>query len=259
MTPLLLAGLLLAAFEFETPVGRRSAMLASVAVSDPGGALAVNPALVVTVHRVEAMVGHSRPHGLANVDAVSGGALLRPGGWASGLALVTVGFERYRESDIRICAGAELPLGLAVGGTAHVLIANPGGDAIEAAPALDLGVHWRSGILALGACAGRLNQPRFANGDVVPVRFAAGLAIAPFEDLLLALDVVRERGTEDVRLGAEFRLIPQLGLRAGVGLVPISYASGLGVDLVPFGLDYAYRFHPQLEETHVIGIRVAWR
>jgi hypothetical protein len=81
----------------------------------------------------------------------------------------------------------------------------------------------------------------------------------PVDDLLLALDLSRERSDEDAAFGAEFRLVPQLGLRIGVGVAPLRYAAGLGAEVGPLGFEYAYQFHPKLKETHVLGLRAAWR
>ena len=80
----------------------------------------------------------------------------------------------------------------------------------------------------------------------------------PIDDLLLALDLGREGDDEDAAFGAEFRLVPQLGLRLGVGVAPLRYAAGLGAAVGPLGFDYAYQFHPTLKETHVLGLRAAW-
>jgi hypothetical protein len=81
----------------------------------------------------------------------------------------------------------------------------------------------------------------------------------PVDDLLLALDLGRERGDEDAAFGAEFRPVPQLGLRLGIGVVPLRYAAGLEATVGPLGLEYAYQFHQTLRESHVLGLRMAWR
>jgi hypothetical protein len=44
-----------------------------------------------------------------------------------------------------------------------------------------------------------------------------------------------------------------------VGVAPLRYAAGLGATVGPLGFEYAYEFHPQLKETHVLGLRAAWR
>ena len=80
----------------------------------------------------------------------------------------------------------------------------------------------------------------------------------PVDDVLLALDVSRERDDEDAAFGVEFRPVRQLGLRLGVGVVPLRYAAGLAATVGPLQLEYAYQFHPTLKESHVLGLRAAW-
>ena len=75
---------------------------------------------------------------------------------------------------------------------------------------------------------------------------------------MLALDLGREGSDEDAAFGAEFRLIPQLALRLGLGVVPLRFAAGLGATVGSVGFEYAYQFHPVLKDTHVFGLRAAW-
>ena len=107
-----------------------------------------------------------------------------------------------------------------------------------------------------GCC---LNSPRWREGTELPSRVVLAGSWRPVDDLLLALDLSRQSSDEDAAFGAEFRLVPQLGLRFGVGVNPLRYAAGLGATVGPLGLEYAYEFHPQLKETHVLGLRAAWR
>jgi hypothetical protein len=58
-----------------------------------------------------------------------------------------------------------------------------------------------------------------------------------------------------VRVGAEFNIIPALGLRAGVGTSPLRLSAGLGASVGPMGLDYAFRFVPSLGTSHQFGVR----
>jgi len=77
--------------------------------------------------------------------------------------------------------------------------------------------------------------------------------------VLMALDVGREGSDEDAAFGVEFRLVPQLGVRMGVGVAPLRLSGGVGATAGPVGVEYAYQFHPMLKETHVLGLRAAWR
>jgi hypothetical protein len=104
----------------------------------------------------------------------------------------------------------------------------------------------------------RLNSPRWHDGTELPPRVVLAGSWQPVDELLLALDLGRERGDEDAAFGAEFRLIPQLGLRLGVAVAPLRFGAGLGAEVGPVGFEYAYQFHPVLKESHVFGLRAAW-
>jgi hypothetical protein len=93
---------------------------------------------------------------------------------------------------------------------------------------------------------------------MVRPRFLAGLEYSPVDELVLAADVTYCSGRASAGLGCEFLLIPQLALRAGVGTDPLRFGGGFGVRVGPVGLDYAYGFHPQLEESHRLGVTAAW-
>jgi hypothetical protein len=119
-------------------------------------------------------------------------------------------------------------------------------------------VLWQRGTFSLGAAASRLNRPRFAAGDELGLRLAAGGAWVPLPELLLAADVAREDEVEQVLAGVEFRPLDFLAVRGGVQTEPLLFAAGFGVRVRGLVLDYACRFHPELGETHVFGLGYSW-
>jgi hypothetical protein len=250
--------LLLSAFEFPGCTGRSSAMLAGAAVPDGQHSFFLNPALSVDDERFQAGICYSRPYGL---PGLSWGRAC--GGWSSerlaaGFGISALGIDRYSEEDVEVVLGGTPMPSVAVGLGVHALMVMASQDYGDFAPAFDAGVCWRSDRVRIGAAGLRLNSPRWREGTEIPPRFVLAGSWRPVDDLLLALDLSRERGDEDAAFGAEFRLVPQLGLRLGVGAAPLRYAAGLGAAVGPLELDYAYQFHPQLKETHVLGLRAAW-
>jgi hypothetical protein len=251
--------LLFCAFEYPGLAGRSSAMLAGSAVPDGQHSFFLNPALSVDEGRFEAGLCYSRPYGLPGL--AWGRAC---GGWSSarlaaGLGFSTLSLDRYAEQDAEIVVGGSPIPSVAVGLGIHALVLEAGPEYDDLAPSFDAGVCWRSGRVRIGAAGLRLNSPRWREGTELPTRLVLAGSWRPVDDLLLALDLGRERGDEDAAFGAEFRLVPQLGLRCGVGVAPLRYAAGLGATIGPLGFEYAYEFHPQLRETHVLGLRAAWR
>jgi hypothetical protein len=233
-------------------------MLAGAAVPDGQHSFFLNPALSVNDERLQAGICFSRPYGL---QGLSWGRVC--GGWSSerlaaGFGISALGLDHYGEEDAEVVVGGAPIPQVAVGLGIHALMVRAGQGYGDFAPAFDAGVCWRSGRIRVGAAGLRLNSPRWRDGTDLPLRIVLGGLWRPVDDLLLALDLSRERSDEDAAFGAEFRLVPQLGLRIGVGVVPLRYAAGLGAEVGPLGFEYAYQFHPKLKETHILGLRVAW-
>jgi hypothetical protein len=251
--------LLLSAFEFPGYAGRSAAMLAGAAVVDGNHAFFLNPALGVGRERCLAGVCYSRPFGLPGLSWGRALGVWSSGRLAAGVGFAALGLEHYAEQDAEaVFAGSPLPA-VAVGLAVHALIVRAVQEQGDVAPSLDAGACWRSGRLQVGAAGLRVNAPCWREGSELPTRIVLGGSWSPVDDLLLALDVSREGGDEDAAFGAEFRLVPQLGLRMGIGAAPFRYAAGIGAVVGPLGFDYAYQFHPQLKETHVLGLHAAWR
>ena len=251
--------LLLCAFEYPGLAGRSSAMLAGAAVPDGQHSFFLNPALIVSDRRLQGGVCYSSPYGL---PGLSWGRAC--GGWSSeraaaGAGLAALQLGRYGEQDAQVVVGGTPTRSVAVGLGVHALIVNDAPNYNDIVPAFDAGVCWQSGRFQIGAAGLRLNSPRWRDGTELPVRMLLAGSWYPVEEVLLALDVSREREREDAAFGAEFRPVPQLALRLGVGAAPLRYAAGIEATVGPLGLEYAYQFHPTLKESHVIGLRAAWR
>jgi len=233
-------------------------MLAGAAVADEQHSFFLNPALSANDGRFQAGICYSRPYGLPGLawGRVCGG--WSSGRLAAGLGLSALGLDRYGEQDAQVVVGGTPMPGLAVGLGIHALIIRARPEYGDLAPAFDAGACWRSGRIRVGAAGLRLNSPRWRDGTELPPKVVLAGSWQPVDEMLLALDLSRERGDEDAAFGAEFRLVPQLGLRLGVGTAPFRFAAGLGAVVGPLGFEYACQFHPVLEETHVLGLRVAW-
>jgi len=233
-------------------------MVAGAAVPDWQHSLFLNPALCVDVDRLQAGVVYSRPYGLAGLEwgkACAGWSSSRVG---AGAGVSVLGLDRYHEYDAQAVVGGAAVRNVAVGLGIHALVIEAGQNHGDFAPAVDAGVSWHSSRLRVGAAGLRLNRPRWRDGAELPFRLVLAGAWQPVDEVLLALDLSREHSDEDAAVGAEFRLIPQLGLRLGVGTAPLRFAAGIAARVGPVGFEYAYQFHPVLKESHVFGLRAAW-
>jgi len=234
-------------------------MLAGAAVADWGNSFSHNPALMSHTTAVRGGLTYCRPYGLEGLDWVRGCIGVGLGCWSGGFGLSSMSFAGFRETDIEVGIAAEPMHSLAAGLGVHALAVDFGGSGADVAASFDVGLAWHSGIVGFGVAARSVNSPRFENGDGIPVRLVLAGSVKPAESFLLALDLCKTGSDEGACLGMEFDFLSQLHLRAGIASQPLLYAAGVGVDVGPAVVDYTCRFHPQLKETHVVGLQAAWR
>jgi hypothetical protein len=126
---------------------------------------------------------------------------------------------------------------------------------------LDLGSVYRiNNRVKIGFAVRNLNQPELVNGsDDIPTNFCFGLAVFPFDEATLLLDIsYEERYKEQLYLGQEIKLLENLPLRFGIQTSPARYAFGFGLQRDNFIMDYAYSNHSVLGDTHKISLSFLW-
>ena len=114
--------------------------------------------------------------------------------------------------------------------------------------------------LQLGLAGRNINQPRLIeNSNDIPSNYRLGVAVFPFPDVSLLLDLTYEdRYKEQFHLGQEIKLLKNLALRFGIQTAPACYAFGIGLNWAKFALDYAYLNHSILGNTHKISFSYGW-
>ena len=249
---------LLGAFEFVCPGGPASAMLAGGAVPDWRHGLTLNPALAGPDHVVGGAAMHARPYGLDGLSWGRAGVNWQGRSLSVSAATASLALGSYGENDVQVCLAGSPVRQTRIGIGAHALIERMGRAGSDVVPAVDVGGSYSVGTLMLGAAALGLNAPRWRDGTDLAAKVVVSGAWRPVPTLLLALDITRQEAAERAAFGVEFRIIPQAGLRFGVATEPLQYAGGVGLEIGPVMVDYAWRFHPQLKGTHIIGLTGAW-
>lgn len=133
-------------------------------------------------------------------------------------------------------------------------------DALSAL-SVDVGSVFRvNPRVQLGIGARNVNQPELVkSSDDIPTNFSFGLAVFPFEEVTLLLDLsYEERYKEQLHLGQEIKLLKNLPLRFGIQTSPACYALGAGFNLAKLLFDYAYSNHSVLGDTHKISFSYLW-
>jgi hypothetical protein len=126
---------------------------------------------------------------------------------------------------------------------------------------MDLGTVCRiNNKVQLGFVVRNLNQPEIVSGSQdIPTNFCLGLAVFPFDEATLLLDLMYEqRYKEQLYLGQEIKLLENLPLRFGIQTSPARYAFGFGLKGEKFIMDYAYSNHSVLGDTHKISFSYLW-
>lgn len=248
---------LLMAFEFQSAGAREAAMVAAGA-GDWMASFTRNPALLLNAERIDLAGGYCSPFGLEGVEHLSASAATQRGNWAIAAAVASLGFDRYRESQAVVCGGLHPWRAIALGAGIRWLIVDQGSRGVEMVPAFDVGATWQSDKLILAAAGRAVNRPGLGPTGAVPTTLILSAGATPVDDLRLLADLVLESEEVSGAFGCELLLLPQFAVRAGLGTGPLRYGGGIGLLVGPIGLDYACRFHPQLKETHQIGLSARW-
>ncbi|MDR2652993.1 MAG: hypothetical protein LBC68_11910 [Prevotellaceae bacterium] len=91
--------------------------------------------------------------------------------------------------------------------------------------------------------------------EQLPVRYKIGTAYKPFSSLLLCADLVYD-SSRDISFcgGAEYYIVSQLCLRAGVSTNPELFTLGAGYAYKRIHLDVAYNYHNVLGNVSCISV-----
>jgi len=111
-----------------------------------------------------------------------------------------------------------------------------------------------------GFVARNVNQPELVeDSDDIPANFCFGLAVFPFPEVTLLMDLTYEkRYKEQLHIGQEITLVKNLPLRFGIQTSPARYAFGAGFNFDKFVFDYAYLNHSVLGNTHKFSFSYLW-
>jgi len=100
------------------------------------------------------------------------------------------------------------------------------------------------------------SQIHFISGkrETIPFHLGVGLQLKPVRPLTLAFDFDRLEARIEKHFGLEAQIVPKiLALRAGIENLSgnsWNWSTGLGLGIKKFQIDYALRWHVQLQQTH---------
>ncbi len=242
-----------AAFEFLN-VSPRSAAMAGVGVAGVRANSALNPAHCL--NRSNISLNYYRPFQLPEIQAMAVHASGRFRGWGGGISIRALDHRLYHEQVFQAAAAVSIEQ-LRVGGRLGyglIDIANYGHTQtmmldVGAAGALTEFLHW--GVCIQNAGFAKLGP----NGEPLPQRLQLGFCL-DFDSLVFSGQLDKETDfAVDYALGAMFRLVDLLSLRAGVGTMPGRMSAGFTLHLFQADFDYAYVSTAGLATMHQFAVQ----
>lgn len=251
---------LLAAFEFTVCDPATAGMAATAASGGWRSGFGNNPALLSYGLGPAVAAAFTKPFCLENLYSgrIEAMARSKKTSMAVGCCIVSNCLPGYQEHDLALAMAFYASPIVSIGASVHGMCQVSQWQLFDLLAAVDVGVALRLGAVRLGFAGRRLNSPRLHDESELPVLLKIGWAWQPVSELLLGLDICREGVQESAALGAELRLVQQVRLRAGFVTSPLRYSGGIDIDIGSFGTGYAWQFHPQLKDTHVVGVETRW-
>lgn len=245
-----------AALEFRE-VGAESEALGGCGVGWMHGAEGLwwNPAHVACNPRTMVSFSYARPFSIAalSTETLSFAIPAARIGW--GLGMQSYGFALYRETTATLAGGRKilphLYAGLAVRGT-HLSIQDFGTDralCVDAGLLAHIGkaLHWGIGLRNLNGAKIRR--------DPCSQSLSTGIVYRPSAHLTFCADARKTlRFPLRIGAGAQFRLLPHLTLRTGVGSAPTRFSIGAGFQLGAADISYSAVNHFTLGLSHQASI-----
>lgn len=246
------------------PVGARMQAMGGAGAAEPFDAEAIysNAALLSELRGASMTLFYSRPFGLREINLASLAASARVAGFGLGLAMVDFGDEVYHDRYYHAAAARRFgdrtafALGLSIQ-LRHLSIRGYGSASalgINLGTAFQVNSKIRGGVFITNA-----NQPELGEArEKISPSVNAGMAFSPREGWTLQLDYYREIGFDDeIRFGAEARVLPMLLVRVGGASNPDRFSAGLAVELGHAALQAAANTHSDLGTTQFYAISLS--
>lgn len=245
---------------FDTKKGARPLGMAGafVAVADNPDAVYYNAAGLWQINHWSAQAFYSAPFNVRDLSTVSFVMVFPWKRGTAGAMFESYGFDLYRETTLGVSYAYAFHNRFAAGVSVNYYHLSIRGGGQTGIAGVDVGALFRPhSLVQIGFQARNITRPRIA-GEVLPQVMVFGAGIMPTEQITIGLDAYKDfRFSTDVRGGVEYRPLPVLALRMGVGRDPSRLSAGIGITLKYARLDYAMYTHPDLGVTHAISAGIA--
>ncbi|MBN1383407.1 MAG: PorV/PorQ family protein [Elusimicrobia bacterium] len=255
------------------PIGMGGAF---TAVCDDGNAVYWNPAGIGKINTTQINATHQDLFGLGlvNYDFIG---YLRPKigmgtvgfGWIRFGTTSNVEFIDYSENTYIFSYGVPLPADVFVGANIKYYFVNY--EEKATGYGVDIGAfrEYMDKMLTIALVCQDVNRPVIRWGttaeDELPMNLRFGVAYKPVNPLTVAVDIDKINHTEqrddpEIHIGSELWCYKNLfGIRMGYELQEANewnFSTGVGIQYNKMRIDYAYKRHFDLTDTHIFSLYV---
>ncbi len=243
------------------PVGARSLGMGAtyVALANTADAVFLNPGGLSQIDGIEVAFFYQKPFGLADVNYGTVALTMPVAGFRAGLGLLSLGNSLYSDQMISAVFSHHYLNKLYYGVAMSYWRTHIQSYGTAGALTFDLGMLFSvQPELRFGFMAQNINRAK-RGSETRPQTLSAGIAVLPFDKLLLSLDVYKDvRFDAEIRFGVEVKPWQILALRAGVANKPDRFSAGFGLVVGRFKVDYAFVTHNDLGLTHQTSLLVGF-
>jgi hypothetical protein len=237
-------------------MGARShAMANASSCLDDEWSLFNNPAGLSGVEKAIVAVAYAITPALPGSDRMAASGSLPALGGTVSAGMFRFGDDLYSEQVLRVGYGQRLGLA-ALGISVSLIQYNASGFGTLWVPGVTLGgIAELTPWMKVGAYVVNPNQPVISHdqGERLPTRFTAGIAIIPNERVMAVIEVEKDLEYDaSWKAAIDYRPLGRFHFRMGCGLVPEHFSVGVGFRSSRIRLDYALDYSAFVGTGHQV-------
>jgi hypothetical protein len=212
-----------------------------------------NPASLAQLQHAAAGVYAERRFLLSELNHYQAVAGITTASGNFGLNMNYAGFSEYNETKLGLAYGRKLDTRLDIGAQFNynsIRIAGYGNAAavsFEVGSLLHLTEKLHAGIHINNPVGGKFGKEQ---PEKLPSVYTLGLGYEASDKFFVSTEIIKEEDQPvNVNAGFQYRIIPQLQVRAGISSATTSGWAGVGLSWKSFRLDITSGYHPQLGLT----------
>lgn len=245
---------LLTIFEYQEIGGQSSALQISSTIQSTYNATALNPSLLAYLNKNGLGIVYCRPYEISELQY----SRLSLNYKNFGLGFSRLGFVSYQEYTWSLAAGFKLPPNLAYGLMVKGLYLDLDTYGQSLIPALNFSVSYLMDKITFSAVLDNFNMPQNTKAEQIPWQLVVGFLFQPVSDFLLGGDWNKSKENQHLKLGTEFKVLPELAFRLGMKTNPLIISAGLGIVFRNIYFDYSLQFHMRLKQTSIFSLGYFW-